>query len=724
VLSFPDSGSSADPLAAMIDDPKLFNNRELSWLQFNRRVLDEARDPRNPLLERVKFLAIASTNLDEFFEIRVAGTMELVDAGIRPGENPDRMKPRDELDAIRAAAREFTQDMHRAWKTELVPELADHGVGFPEIWSLDEERRAWLQRYFEDEVFPVLTPLAVDPAHPFPSLLNKSLNLAVLLLDPREERYVHRIAMVQVPRVLPRLVRLPQRSDDDGHDGHDYVFMVDIVEEHLDALFPGLSVLHACSFRVTRDSNLDIDEDASTDLMKVLEQELHKRRRGEPVRLEISRNADPEIVARFLEAFELEQDDVYECDGPVNLGRLMELYRTEDRADLKDAPFVPNVAARWDSADEMFAALRGEDILLHHPYDSFTTVEQFVHHAAHDPRVLAIKHTIYRAGETSAIVRDLIVAAEKRKQVTVVVELKARFDEEANIRWAKRMERAGVHVVYGIVGLKTHAKATLIVRRDEVGIRHYCHLGSGNYNPTTARIYTDLGLLTADEQIGKEVAALFNMITGYAKAPALRHLLLAPHSLRSGIDQLIHREIENARAGRPARIRGKMNAIVDPSIIRLLYEASQAGVTIELCIRGICCLRPGVKGLSESIRVTSVVGRFLEHSRIYEFLNDGGDPRVYIASADWMTRNLDRRVEQAVPVLDPRLRARVRELLDHSLRDNCKARRILPDGGYERVVPSAGEEPFDSQEFLRSRARQQTAESGADAEDPDLRERA
>jgi polyphosphate kinase len=700
----------------MSDDVQLFNNRELSWIQFNRRVLDEARDPRNPLLERVKFLAIASNNFDEFFEIRVAGTMELVDAGLHSGENPDARDPREELAAIRAEARTFTAAMHVVWSEELVPELERHGIRFPAIWDLEPDRRAWLRQQFEQEVFPVLTPLAVDPAHPFPSLLNKSLNLAVLLLDPREERYVHRIAVVQVPRVLPRLVLLPPASDAPDDPGHDYVFMVDLVEEHLQALFPGLSVLHACAFRVTRDSNLDIDEEASTDLMKVLEQELNKRRRGEPVRLEISSGADPEIVARFSEAFELEPEDVYECSGPVNLGRLMELYRTEERPDLKDPTFVPHLAARWDGAEDMFQALRQTDILLHHPYDSFATVEQFVHCAAHDPRVLAIKHTIYRAGETSAIVRDLIVAAEKRKQVTVVVELKARFDEEANIRWAKRMERAGVHVVYGIVGLKTHAKATLVVRRDDQGIHHYCHLGSGNYNPTTARIYTDVGLLTAHEQIGKEVAALFNMITGYAKAPALTHLLVAPHTLRAGLAERIRREIEHATAGRPARIRGKMNAIVDPGIIRLLYEASQAGVQVELCVRGICCLRPGVPGLSDNIRVVSVVGRFLEHSRIYEFLNGGSEPEVFLASADWMTRNLDRRVEQAVPILDPNLRERVREILDASLRDNQKSRRILADGGYESLIATAEEEPFDSQETLRQRAASETTRKAEESD--------
>ncbi|MBI5850866.1 MAG: polyphosphate kinase 1 [Planctomycetes bacterium] len=490
--------------------------------------------------------------------------------------------------------------------------------------------------------------------------------------------------------------------------------MVDIVEEHLDTLFPGLTVLHACSFRVTRDSNLDLVEEASTDLMEALEQELDRRRRGEPVRLEISSGAAPEIVARFLEAFELEIDDVYECDGPVNLGRLMELYRTEDRRELKDAPFLPCVLARWETPDEMFAKLRAEDLLLHHPYESFGTVELFVQHAANDPNVLAIKHTIYRAGETSAIVRSLIAASEARKQVTVVVELKARFDEEANIRWAKRMEHAGIHVVYGIVGLKTHAKATLVVRRDDGGIRHYCHLGSGNYNPTTAKVYTDVGLLTAHEGIGKEVAAMFNMITGYAEAPAMEHLVVAPHAMRDRLLELIRTETQNAAAGKPARIRAKMNAIVDSNVIRALYDASRAGVEIRLCVRGICCLRPGVPGMSDNIRVTSIVGRFLEHSRICWFENAGGEPLIWLSSADWMPRNLDRRVEQAVPILDRNARAKAIEILEASLRDNHKAREILSDGGYGSVPVPPGEEPYDSQESLRQAAARRRGDGSGD----------
>ncbi len=667
-----------------------FLNRELSWLQFNRRVLEEAMDPTNPVLERVKFLAITSTNLDEFFEVRVAGTMELVEAGL-PGENPGSLTPREELALVRQEAARFYRDMHRCWRDQLVPELGRHGIAILESAQMTDRQRAWCLDYFRREVLPVLTPLAVDPAHPFPSLLNKSLNVAVLLGDKRRGAQVHRIAVVQVPRVLARFVRLP----DEGTQ-HLYVLMADLIRAHIAMLFPGLDVLHVCSFRVTRDGNLDLDEEESEDLLAAVEKELVKRRRGEPVRLEV-RTPHPELLARFLEAFSLEPEDVYVCEGPVNLGRLMELYRTEDGAGLKDPLFVPIRTTDWATADAMFAQIRSGDLLLHHPYESFATVEEFVRHAARDPRVLAIKQTIYRAGEDSPIVEELILAAQNRKQVTVVVELQARFDEEANIRWAKRLERAGVHVVYGIVGLKTHAKAMLVVRREEDGLRRYCHVGTGNYNPATARIYTDLGLLTAREDLCQDVADLFNMITGYARVPSLAQLVVAPFELRTRLLGWIERESAHARAGKPARILAKMNALQDEGVIRALYAASAAGVTIDLVIRGICCLRPGVPGLSERITVVSIVDRFLEHSRIFYFENDG-QPEVWIASADWMKRNLDRRIESAIPILDPALRRRVVEqVLGYSLRDNVKSRRLLPDGTHERVRPAAGEPEFRSQ---------------------------
>lgn len=690
---------------ANIDRGELFVNRELSWLSFNRRVLDEAMDPTVPLLERIKFLAIACTNLDEFFEIRVAGVMELVDANL-PGENPDGLTPSEELDQVREHARSFNESMHQVWKQTLVPELAKAGIEIRSVDQLSANQREWLDKHFHREVYPVLTPLAVDPAHPFPVLLNKSLNLAVLLLDPRQPRRVQRTAVVQVPRVLPRITQLPEI---DGQ--RVYVFTADIVKAYLAELFPGLEVLHSCSFRVTRDSNIDVDDMASTDLMSSIERELVKRRRGEPVRLEIDADAHPEIIDRFSRAFQLDNDDIYLCDGPVNLGRLMELYQMLDAPQLKDPPVQPRKVTNWATSDEMFADLRDSDILLHHPYESFSTVEDFVSISARDPQVLAIKLTIYRAGSKSPILDALIEAAKERKQVTVVVELKARFDEEANIQWARRMEKAGVHVVYGIVGLKTHAKATLIVRREDDGIRRYCHLSTGNYNPTTARLYTDIGLLTARADIGEEVAETFNMITGYARVPSMEHLWVAPFKMRDHVIEHIQKEAQNARDGKPAAIRAKMNNLADPLVILALYEASRAGVQIELCVRSVCLLRPGVPGLSDNISIKAIIDRFLEHSRAYYFEN-AGDPIVYLSSADWMVRNLVRRVEVAAPIQDDAMKKRIiEEVLDLSLADNVKAHRILPDGTSELIEPGSKETPMRSQTTLLELAQRQLEEA-------------
>ncbi|MBL8725117.1 MAG: polyphosphate kinase 1 [Planctomycetes bacterium] len=682
------------PLAS-IDRPTLFVNREQSWLAFNRRVLEEAQDASNPLLERVKFLAIASTNLDEFFEIRVAGVMELVDAGLQ-GENPDGIKPQEELERIRADAQTFTAAMHRTWREQLVPELAKAGIEFRPIRQLSQAQQKWVDGWFHREIYPILTPLAVDPAHPFPVLLNKSLNLAVLLLDPRQARRTLRMAVVQVPRTLPRIRKLPEIEGQRA-----FVFTADVVRENLRELFPGLEVVHASTFRVTRDSNLDVDEVQTTDLMSSIEKELVKRRRGEPIRLEIDNGAHPDVVERFTRALNLEPDDVYFCDGPVNLGRIMELYQTTEQPELKDPPVQPRRVWSWGSADEMFADLREGDILLHHPYESFTTVEDFIRFAARDPKVQAIKQTIYRAGSKNPLVEALIEAAQQKKQVTAIVELKARFDEEANIQWARRMEQAGVHVVYGIVGLKTHAKCTLVVRREDDGsLRRYCHLGTGNYNPSTARLYTDIGLLTARADIGEEVAETFNMITGYSRVPQMEHLLVAPFTLRDKVLQLIRNEIEHKKAGRPAGIKAKLNNLADAQVILALYEASRAGVRIELCVRSVCCLRPGLPGLSDQISVVAIVDRFLEHSRVYYFEN-AGNPLVYLSSADWMARNLDRRVEVAAPILDPELKKRVvDEVLGAALRDNVKGRRVLASGASERIVRADAEPALRSQQAL------------------------
>jgi len=681
------------PLASL-DRPTLFVNREQSWLAFNRRVLEEAKDPTNPLLERVKFLAIASTNLDEFFEIRVAGVMELVDAGLQ-GENPDAIKPQEELERVRADAHAFTTLMHATWREHLLPELAKAGIEFRPIRQLSPAQQKWIDAWFAKEVYPILTPLAVDPAHPFPVLLNKSLNLAVLLLDPRQTRRTLRMAVVQVPRSLPRLLRLPEI---DGQRA--YVFTADIVRENLHELFPGLELVHASTFRVTRDSNLEVDEVHGTDLMSSIEKELVKRRRGEPIRLEIDQGAHPDVLERFTKAFNLEMDDVYFCDGPVNLGRILELHQIVEQPELKDAPTQPRRVWIWSSADDMFADLREGDILLHHPYESFATVEDFIRLAARDPKVLAIKQTIYRAGSKNPMVESLIEAAQQKKQVTAIIELKARFDEEANIQWARRMEQAGVHVVYGIVGMKTHAKCTLVVRREDDGIKRYCHIGTGNYNPTTARLYTDVGLLTARPDFGQEVAETFNMITGYSRVPQMQHLLVAPFTLRDKLLALIRTEIDNKKAGKPASIRAKLNNLADPQLIMALYEASRAGVRVQLCVRSVCCLRPGVPGLSDNITVVAIVDRFLEHSRVYYFEN-GGNPLVYLSSADWMARNLDRRVEVGAPVLDPELKRRViEEVLGLALADNVKGRRVLANGQSERIVRGDGELPVRSQLIL------------------------
>jgi polyphosphate kinase len=699
------------PLASM-ERSMLFGNRELSWLAFNRRVLAEASNETVPLLERVKFLAIASQNLDEFFEVRVAGIMELLDANLQ-GENPDGLKPLDELERIRDQARTFSADLHRTWLEQLVPALARSGIDIKPMRGLTAAQREWVDTQFQREIYPVLTPLAVDPSHPFPVLLNKSLNLAVLLLDPRQARKTHRIAVVQVPRVLPRITRLP---DQDGK--RVYVFTADIVQAHLRELFPGLEVLHSCSFRVTRDSNIDVDEVQATDLMSSIERELVKRRRGEPVRMEIDRGGHPEIVDRFVRAFGIEHDDVYYCDGPVNLGRLMELYQNIEAPELRDPPVQPVKAIQWTNPDEMFSDLRDGDVLLHHPYESFSSVEDFVCLAARDPKVLAIKQTIYRAGNKSPMLDALIEAAQQRKQITVVVELKARFDEEANIQWARRMEKAGVHVVYGIVGMKTHAKVTLVVRREDDGMKRYCHIGTGNYNPTSARLYTDVGVLTARADVGEEVAETLNMITGYARVPPMEHLLVAPFTMRDRIVALIQKEIDNKKAGKPAAIRAKLNNLADPQIILALYEASRAGVEIQLCVRGICILRPGVPGLSDNIQVRALVDRFLEHSRIYYFEN-AGVPLVYLSSADWMVRNLDRRVEVAVQVTEPALKKRlIDEVLGISLADNIKSHRVLPDGRSERLVPKAGEPLLRSQVVLLELAQKQIAAATEAAASP------
>jgi polyphosphate kinase len=678
----------------------VYINRELSWLEFNRRVLEEALDERHPLLERVKFLSIFGTNLDEFFMIRVAGIKQQVAARVAV-RAPDGTTPAEQLIAIRRGVTAQTEGARRCWLEDIKPKLDDQGIHLLDYAELNAEQRAFCKAYFEREVFPVLTPLAFDPSHPFPHISNLSINLAVAINDPEEGQL---FARVKVPAVLPRLIPLAGGRCDAPESiaperRHCFVWLDQVIAEHVEALFPGMEVVETYGFRVTRNADMEIQEEEAADLLRTIEQGVRQRRFGAVVRLTVEHDMPQRIRELLLANLKITSDDLYEVRGPLGLADLMQLTRL-DRPDLKDQPFFPHAPAllrHARSSADLFAAIRQQDILLHHPFDSFQPLVALIEAAAEDPEVLAIKQTLYRVGSNSPIVKALMHAREQDKQVTVLVELKARFDEENNITWARALERAGVHVVYGLVGLKTHAKIALVVRRESDGLRRYVHLGTGNYNATTARIYTDLGLLTCRPEIGADASDLFNFLTGYSRQRRYRTLLVAPVSLRERLAWLIEREISHAAGGRGGRIIFKLNAVVDPSMIDLLYAASQAGVQIDLIVRGICCLRPGVAGLSENISVRSVVGRFLEHSRIYYFGNGGAD-EVYLGSADLMQRNLDRRVETLFPIEDSGLVAHIRDdILGVYLRDNMRARILLPDGSYRRAQPEDGAAPIDSQ---------------------------
>jgi polyphosphate kinase len=674
-----------------LKDPSLYVNRELSWLGFDRRVLEEAMDATQPTLERLKFLSIVESNLAEFFEVRVARLQEQVDAGVAPA-TPDHLSPAEQLKRIRDAARALVADQCRCWNEQIVPALEAAGIRVLPFSALDEVGRAFAAHYFEREIGPVLTPFTLDPAHPMPRLVSQALCLGVLLEDEGAERQ-RRLGMVPIPRVVPRLIRLPGAA-------REYVTVGDLAAAHLSRLYPNRRILDAAPFRITRNLNLEVDEEAAPDLLRAIEEELLHRRRGDVVRLEVSAKAGEELRDRLLRAFDLGAEDLYEVDGPVNLSRMMAIYAEVADARLKDPPLKPATVGLPSEADPLFARLRGGDVLLHHPYESFSHVVDFVEAAARDDRVLAIKQTLYRTSGDSPFVQALIRAAEAGKQVVVVVELKARYDEAANIRWARRLEEAGVHVVYGLVGLKTHAKLTLVLRREGDGIRRYAHLGTGNYNPSTARVYTDIGLLTASPALTSDVARVFDFLTSLSRPARMERLLVAPFDALDRMLALIRREADHARAGRPARIVAKMNALVEPAVIEALYEASIAGVQVDLCVRGICCLRPGVPGVSERVRVISIVDRFLEHSRIYSFEN-GGAPEVYLGSADWMPRNLRHRVEVLFPIEDAAIRERLRtEILGTYFADRVKARRILPDGAHERVAAQPGEPAVRAQAAL------------------------
>ena len=684
-----------------LENSGYYINRELSWLAFNRRVLEEAQDVANPPLERLKFLAITASNLDEFFEVRVAGLVQQIEDGYTEA-GPDGLTLLQERDAVARETHEFVDDQYRCWNDQLRPLLAQNGIRVLGLHELDSHARQFIDDYCERELDLLLTPVTVDPAHPFPRVINKALCVAFLLRRRRRSSMTY-TGVVTVPRALPRLVRLPS-------DGTvDFIFLADLVAYHASRMYHGYDVLSSAAFRVTRNSNLYLAEEESRNLLESVRTELHNRRKGDAVRLEIESDAEPEIIDRLRTNFELEPWQVFPVNGPVNLSRLFTIYDQIERPDLKFKPCIPRELRLTAKSQDLFEELRRHDVLLHHPYDSYDAVVSFIESAAEDTRVLSMKQTLYRTSEHSLIVPALMSAAAK-KEVTAVVELKARFDEASNIRWARDLEDAGVQVFHGLVGLKTHCKLSLLVRRDPDGVtRRYAHLGTGNYNTTTARIYTDVSLLTADPAITSAVHDVFNFLTAYSENPNYDPLIVAPLNLAEHVLSMIAREADHSRHGRPAHIIAKMNALLDKNVVRALYEASQAGVKIDLIVRGICALRPGVRGVSDHITVRSIVGRFLEHSRVYFFAN-GGEEEIYLGSADWMPRNLYERVEVLFPVKDEFLRQRVRhEILQAYLVDNVKSRLLQKDGSYIRVWRAQGRrrppsQGFNAQEFLISLA--------------------
>ncbi|MFZ3377391.1 MAG: polyphosphate kinase 1 [Chthoniobacterales bacterium] len=688
-------------------DPKNFINRELSWLEFNRRVLEEAQDPTQPLIERVKFLTIFSSNLDEFFEIRVAGIKQQIESETSD-VGPDGLSPTETFNSIRRVVSELVATQYALWNNELLPQLTENGIRVREVSQLSAKRAAWAHRYFQQEVFPMLTPLAVDASHPFPQLLNKSHNLFVRAKAQRGGEPLH--AIVQVPRVVPRLIAMPRGKEAD--EPWDYIYLASLIKQHITELFPGLILEGVHPFRVTRNSDLYIDEEEAENLLRTIEQELRRSSRGDAVRLEVEADCPRDFRDLLLEFFDLTEADVYKADGPLSMTHLMPLITNDAFANLKDRPFQPGRDPALPPHADIFEVLRRQDVLLHHPYDSFDPIVDLIEEAAQDPQVLAIKITLYRTSGDSPIVEALIEAANAGKQVTAIVELRARFDEAVNIQWARRLEEAGAHVIYGVVGLKTHCKALLIVRRDADRLRHYVHLGTGNYHPRTARIYTDFSYLTTEPQLTDEVAIVFNTLTGLSGYPGLKKLMVAPFDLKQRLIGLIQRERDHALAGKPGRIIAKLNSLVDQEIIENLYEASCADVTIDLIVRGICCLRPKIPDLSENIRVISIVGRFLEHSRIYYFSNDG-QPDLFLSSADWMPRNFLRRVELAFPIENPALRDNlISEVLPRFLNDRVKSRELQPDGSYRRLKPEGPEARAQAQWHFRERSRERAKKLG------------
>ena len=705
------NGSKPAPALRMnrsVSDPSLYVNREASWLAFNRRVLEEADDENNPLLERVKFLAISASNLDEFFEVRVAGLLQRIEEGFIDS-GPDALSAQQERDLIALETHEFVQQQYECWNSRLMPALARENIRVLGLKDLDAAQESFIDTYCEKEVDPLLTPVTVDPSHPFPRVLNKALCIALLLRRKRRASGTY-MGVITVPRVLPRLVRLPSSS------GTNYVFLADLLTYHAATMYRGYDIISAASFRVTRNSNLYLEEEETRNLLESVRTELHRRRKGDAVRLEIDANANPEIVRRLQQTFELDDWQIFHTQGPVNLSRLFNFYDVE-RPDLKYRTFVPRELRLPPTSNNIFTELRKHDVLLHHPYDSFDAVNEIHDSAARDPEVISLKQTIYRTSRDSPIVKSLISAAAAEKEVTAVLELTARFDEASNIQWARTLEDEGVQVYHGLVGLKSHCKLCLLVRHDPDGItRRYAHIGTGNYNPTTSRFYTDLSLLTASPVITSAVHSVFNYLTAYSEAPTYEPLAIAPIDLAANTLEHIRREAEHAANGRPARIIAKMNSLLDKNVVAALYEASQAGVDIDLTVRGMCSLRPGVPGVSDRIVVRSVVGRLLEHSRIFYFEN-GGNDEIYISSADWMSRNLYERVEVLCPVLEPALKQRMKhEILGAYLADNVKARFLDRNGNYSRLPRRRGQKDFSAQDFLIAVA--EGTATAADIPDP------
>lgn len=687
-----------------LTSPSLYINRELSLLEFQRRVLEEARDEENPLLERLKFLAIFGSNMDEFYMVRVSGIRKQVESNVMK-LSEDGLTPREELAAIRKVAQGLMQDAQSCFQRKLLSNLDKEGIHVLDYQKLSKSQKERADSYFKDVIYPVLTPLALDPGHPFPHISNLSLNLAIVIRDKKGNE---KFARLKVPDTLPRLIPIKRSSGSARKDGtipfhHYFVWLEQVIAANLSDLFPGLEVVDAHPFRIVRDADIEIQELEADDLLETMQQSIRKRKFGSVVQVAIYPSMPDEIRDLLVENLEVQPNDVYVMNHPLGLANLWQLYNSVERFELKYPPYkqrTPKPLRDLETPESIFEIIRSENILLHHPYETFSPVIDFLYTAARDPNVLAIKQTVYRVGSNAPVVEALLEAAERGKQVAVLMELKARFDEESNIGWARALEDAGVHVVYGLVGLKTHCKVSMIVRREGEGIRRYLHLATGNYNAVTSRFYEDIGMFTCDEDMGSDATDLFNYLTGYSTKTTYKKLLVAPVNLREQIEARVRREIEHARAGNKARIVFKMNSLVDMDMIQLLYQASQAGVKIDLLVRGMCCLRPGIKGVSENIRVISVVGRYLEHSRIYYFGNNGND-EIYLGSADLMPRNLNHRVEVVFPVENQKQVRFLREkILDAYLKDNTRARILEPDGSYQRAKPGPNEKPFDVQSHL------------------------